>query len=87
MVAEFQRTSRRDKKAFFSDQFKEIGKKNRMGKTRVLFMKIRDIKGTFHAKMGTIKDKNSMDLRSRRYEEEVARIHRRTVQKRASRPR
>ena len=55
-----------------------------MGKTRVLFMKIRDIKGTFHAKMGTIKDKNSMDLRSRRYEEEVARIYRRTMQKRSS---
>ena len=68
MIEEFQRTPRRDKKAFFSDQFKEIEKKkNRMRKTRVLFKKIRDIKGTFHSKMGTIKDKNSMDLRGRRY--------------------
>ena len=63
MIEEFQRTPRRDKKAFFSDQFKEIEKKkNRMRKTRVLFKKIRDIKGTFHSKMGTIKDKNSMDI-------------------------
>ena len=67
MIEEFQRTPRRDKKAFFSDQFKEIEKKNRMRKTRVLFKKIRDTKGTFHSKMGTIKDKNSMDLRGRRY--------------------
>ena len=55
--AEFQRTARRDKKAFLSDQCKEIEENNRMGKTRDLFKKIRDIKGTFHAKMGTIKDK------------------------------
>ena len=54
--AEFQRTARRDKKAFLSDQCKEIEENNRMGKTRDLFKKIRDIKGTFHAKMGTIKD-------------------------------
>ena len=60
--AELQRIARRDKKAFFSDQCKEIEEKNRMGKTRDLFKKIRDIKGTFHAKMGTIKDRNSMDL-------------------------
>ena len=60
--AEFQRIAWRDKKAFFSDQCKEIEEKNRMGKTRDLFKKIRDIKGTFHAKMGTIKDKNGMDL-------------------------
>jgi len=60
--AEFQRIARRDKKAFFSDQCKEIEKNNRMEKTRDLFKKIRDIKGTFHAKMGTIKDRNGMDL-------------------------
>ena len=58
--AEFQRIARRDKKAFFSDQCKEI--ENRMGKTRDLFKKIRDTKGTFHAKMGSIKDRNGMDL-------------------------
>ena len=68
MNAEFQRIARRDKKAFFSDQCKEIEEKNRMGKTRDLFEKIRDTKGTFHAKM----------------KEEVARIHRRTIQKRSS---
>ena len=60
--AEFQRKARRDKKAFFSDQCKEIEEKDRMGKTRDLFKKIRDIKGIFHAKMGTIKDRNGMDL-------------------------
>ena len=60
--AEFQRTARRDKKAFLSDQCKEIEEKNRMGKTRDLFKKIRDTKGTFHAKMGQIKDRNGMDL-------------------------
>ena len=60
--AEFQRIARRDKKVFFSDQCKEIEEKNRMGKTRDLFKKIRDTKGTFHAKMGSIKDRNSMDL-------------------------
>ena len=60
--AEFQRIVRRDKKAFLSDQCKEIGENSRMGKTRDLFKKIRDTKGTFHAKMGTIKDKNGMDL-------------------------
>ena len=59
--AEFQRTARRDKKAFFSDQCKEIEENNKMGKTRDLFKKIRDIKGTFHAKMGTIKDRNGME--------------------------
>ena len=58
--AEFQRTSRRDKKGFLSDQYKEIEENNRMGKTRDLFKKIRDTKGTFHAKMGTIKDRNFM---------------------------
>ena len=60
--AEFQRIARRDKKACFRDKYKEIDKKNRMGKTRDLFKKIRDTKGTFHAKMGTIKDRNYMDL-------------------------
>ena len=60
--AEFQRIARRVKKAFLSDQCKEIEENNRMGKTRDLFKKIRDTKGTFHAKMGTIKDRNVMDL-------------------------
>ena len=60
--AEFQRLARRDKKAFLSDQCKEIEENNRMGKTRDLFKKIRDTKETFHAKMGTIKDRNGMDL-------------------------
>ena len=69
--AEFQRIARRDKKAFLSDQCKEIEENNRMGRTRDLFKKIRDTKGTFHAKMSTIKDRNSMDR---------SRIHR-TIQK------
>ena len=60
---EFQRIARKDKKAFLSDQCKEIEENNRMGKTRDLFMKIRDTKGIFHAKMGTIRDRNGMDLR------------------------
>ena len=60
--AEFQRIARRAKKAFFSNQCKEIEENNRMGKTRDLFKKIRDTKGTFHAKMGSIKDRNGMDL-------------------------
>ena len=60
--AEFQRIARRDKKAFFRDQCKEIEENNRRGKTRDLFKKIRDTKGTFHAKMGSIKDRNGMDL-------------------------
>ena len=60
--AEFQRIARRDKKAFLRDQCKEIEENNRMGKTRDLFMKIRDTKRTFHAKMGSIKDRNGMDL-------------------------
>ena len=62
MNVEFQRIPRRDKKAFLSDQCKEIEENNRMGKTRDFFKKIRDTKGTFHAKMGTIKDRNGMDL-------------------------
>ena len=60
--AEFQRIARRDKKAFFSDQCKEIEETNKMEKTRDLIRKIRDTKGTFHAKMGSIKDRNGMDL-------------------------
>ena len=60
--AEFQRMARRDTKTFLSDQCKEIGENNRLGKTRDLFKKIRDSKGTFHGKMGTIKDRNGMDL-------------------------
>ena len=62
MNTEFQRIARRDKEAFLSDQGKEIEENNRMGKTRDLFKKIRDTKGTFHAKMGSIKDRNDMDL-------------------------
>ena len=60
--AEFQRIARRDKKAFLSNECKEIEENNRMGKTRDLFKKMRDTKGTFHAKMGSIKDRNGMDL-------------------------
>ena len=74
MNAEFQRTARRDKKAILSNQCKETEENNRMGKTRDLFKKIRDIKGIFPARMGTIKDRNGIDLREA--EEEVARIHR-----------
>ena len=62
MNAEFQRIARRDKKAFLNDQCKEIEENNRMGKTRDLFKKIRDTKGTFHAKMGLIRDRNGVDL-------------------------
>ena len=62
LTAEFQRIARRDKKAFLSDQCKEIEENDRMGKTRDFFKKIRDTNGTFHAKMGSIKDRNSMDL-------------------------
>ena len=61
--AEFQRIARRDKKAFFSDQWREIEENNRMGKTQDLFKKIRDTKGTFYAKMGSIKDRNGRDLK------------------------
>ena len=67
LYAEFQRTARGDKKAFLSDQCKETEENNRMGKTRDHFKKIRDTKGTFHAKMGSIKDRNGMDLTNRRY--------------------
>ena len=88
MKSEFQRTARRDKKAFLSNQCKEIEENNRMGKTGDLFKKITDNKGTFHAKMGSVKDRNGMDLteaedikkRWQKYTEE-------TKQKRSSRPR
>ena len=62
LIAEFQRTAKREKKTFLSEQCKEIEENNRMGKTRDLFKEIRDTKGIFHAKMGTIKDRNGMDL-------------------------
>ena len=86
---------RRDKKAFHSNQCKEIEENNRMGKTRDLFKKIRDTKGTFHAKMGSVKDRNGMELteaedfkkRWQEYIEELYRKKKRTVQKRSSRPR
>ena len=84
--AEFQRIARRNKKAFLSDQCKEIEENNRMGKTRNLFKKIRDTKGTFHAKMDWIKDRNGLDLTEaediKRWQE-----HRKIVQKRPSQPR
>ena len=83
--AEFQRIARRDKKAFLSDQCKETEENNRMGKTTDLLKKIRDTKGTFHAKMGSIKDRNGMHLTEA--EDEMVRIHRRTIQKRSSQPR
>ena len=84
--AEFQRRARRDKKASLSDQCKEIEENNRMGKTRDLFKKIRHTKGRFQATMGSIKDRNSMDLTK---EEDIKmwKEHRRTVQKRSSWPR
>ena len=83
--AEFQRIARRDKKSFLSDQSKEIEENNRMGETRDLFKKIRDTKGTFHAKMGSIKDRNGTDLtEGEDIKKSLARIHRRTVQKRSS---
>ena len=84
LTSEFQRITRRDKKAFFSDQHKEIEDKNRMGKSRDLFKKIRDTKGRFHGKMGSIKDRNGMDLTEaediKRWQECTVR----TVQKRSS---
>ena len=84
--AEFQRIARRDKKGFFSDQCKEIEENNRTGKTRDFFTKIRGIKGTFHAKMGSIKDRNGMDLTEAEDIKKRWRIYR-TAQKRSSRPR
>ena len=87
LKAEFQRIARRDKKAFLNDQCKEIEENNRMGKTSDLFKKIRDTKGTFHADGLNKGQKWYGPNRSRKYKEEVARIHRRTVQKRSSQPR
>ena len=82
---EFQRRAGRNKKAFLSDQCKEIEEKNSMGKTRDLFKKIRDTKGTFHAKMGSTKDRNGMDLtEAEDTKKRYTRKHRRTVQKRSS---
>ena len=83
--AELQRIARRDKKAFLSDQCKEIEENNRIGKTRDLFKKIRDTKGTFHTKMCTKKDRNGMDLtEAEDIKKRWQKIHRRTVQKRSS---
>ena len=82
--AEFQRIARRDNKGFLSDQCKEIEENNRMGKTRDLFKKIRDTRGTFHAKMGSIKDRNGMDLTEAEDIKKRWQEHRRTVQKRSS---
>ena len=77
---EFQRIARRDNKVFLSDQCKEIEENNRLGKTRDLFKKISDTKGTFYAKVGTIKDRNGMDLTEAKKDlEQVARIHRITI--------
>ena len=78
--AEFQRIARKDKKAFFSNQRKEIEEKNRMGKNSDLFKKIRDTKEPFHAKMGTIKDRNGMNLTEAEILRCVGRIFRRTLQ-------
>ena len=86
--AEFQRIARRDKKAFFRDRCKDIEENNRMGKTRDLFKKIRDTKGTFHAKMGSLKDRNGLDLIEtedikKRWQEYMEELYK----KRSSRPR
>ena len=86
MNAELQEIARRYKKAFFRDQCKEIEENNRMGKTRDILKKNRDTKGTFNAKMGTIKDRHGMDL-TEAEDIKNTRIHRRTVQKRFSQPR
>ena len=81
--AEFQRTARRDRKAFLSDQCKEIEENNRLGKTRDLFKKIRDTKGTFHAKMDTIKDRNFMALTEaeaiKRWQEYIEELHKKDL--------
>ena len=82
--AEFQRIARRDKKAFLSDPCKEIEENNRMGKTRDLFKKIRDTKGTFHAEMGTIKDRNGMDLTEvedikKRWQDYIEELHQKNI--------
>ena len=82
--AEFQRIARRDKKAFFSNQYKEIEEKNRMGKTRDLFKKIRDTKGIFPSKMGSIKDRNGTDLTEaedikKRWQEYTEELHKKDL--------
>ena len=84
MSAEFQRIARRDKKAFLSHQCKEIEENNRMGETRELFKKIRDTKATFHAKMGSIKDRNGMDLTEaedikRRWQEYIEELYKKIL--------
>ena len=85
--AEFQRIARRDKKVFISDQCKEIEENNRMGKTRDFFKKIRDTKGTFHVKVGSIKDRNGMDLTEAEDIKKTWQEYTEEIQKRASRPR
>ena len=85
--AEFQIIARRDRKAFFSDQCKEIEENNRMGKTRDLFKKIRDTKGTFHAKVNSIKDRNAMDITEAEDIKKRWQEYTETIQKRSSRPR
>ena len=85
--AEFQRIARRDKKAFLSDQCKEIEENNRMGKTRVLFKKTRDTKGRFHAKMGSIKDRNGMDLTEAEYIKKRWQEYTEKLYKKSSQPR
>ena len=85
--AEFQRIARRDKKAFLSNQCKEIEGHNRMGKTRDLFKKIRDTKGTFHAKMGSIKDRNDLDLTEAEDIKKRWQEYTELYKKRSSRPR
>ena len=87
MNAEFQRIARRDKKAFLSYQCKEIEENNRMGKTRDLFKKISNTKGTFHAKMGSIKDRNGMDLTEAEYIEKRWQEYTEELYKRSSQPR
>ena len=82
MNAEFQRIARRDKKNFLSDQCKEIEGKNRMGKTRDLFKKIRHTKGTFHAKIGSMKDRNGTDLT--KAQKTIQKTTEKTIQKRSS---
>ena len=83
LKAEFQRIARRDKKAFLMDQCEEIEENNRMGETRDLFKKIRDTKETFHARMGTGKDRNGMDLTEAEYIKKRWPEHRRAIQKRS----
>ena len=84
--AQFQRIARRDKKAFLSDQCNEIEENNRMGRTRDLFKKIRDTRGTFHAKMGSIKDRNGVDLTKEKIVRRGGKNTQKNCQKRSSRP-